>query len=77
MPLLATEEDRPTSKDPEIVYWDNYLNNEKEIIAPDQIVIQEHTLDASDLVACSSTNSIVKVVVLSIHLSLLKYNQDG
>ncbi len=49
MPLLATEEGCRTSKDPEIVYWDNYLNNEKEIIAPDQIVIQERTLDASDL----------------------------
>ena len=49
MPLLATEEDRPTSKDPEIVYWDNYQNNDKEIIARDQIVIQERTLDESDL----------------------------
>ena len=49
MPLLVTEKGCRTSKCSEIVSLNNYLHNENEIIAPDQVVVQERTLDTSDL----------------------------
>jgi hypothetical protein len=59
MPLV-TEEGCHTFTDPEIVSWDNPLHNEKEIIPPDQVV-QERTVDASDLDNLHNQHSITKM----------------